>query len=146
MRPVTFQCIKQCSGKQEVMIDTPVASLQRHNGTKEQKTNMKLMSKALSFCLWSWIGVISEEGPCPCPSFLSIPLPPHWGLAWGGLGQLTWGNVWSLSQGWTGLEVMAGLWPDEQGSCEAKGLFWHHDWAPWAEVPNPYYMHKGTAD
>lgn len=50
------------------MIDTPAAT---HNGTKEQKTNIKLMSKALGFCLWSCIGVISEEGPCPCTSLLS---------------------------------------------------------------------------
>lgn len=55
------------------MIDTPAVSLQRHSGTKEQKTNMKLMSKALGFCFWSCIGVISEEGPCPCIRLLSTP-------------------------------------------------------------------------
>lgn len=54
---------------------TPLQPVQRYNGTKEQKTNMKLMSKALGFCLWSCIGVISEEGPCPCTSLLSTPLP-----------------------------------------------------------------------
>lgn len=58
------------------MIDTPAESLQRPIGTKEQKTNMKLMSKALGFCLWSCIGVISEEGPCPCTSLLSTPTIP----------------------------------------------------------------------
>lgn len=76
MRPVTFQCTEWSSGKREVMIDTPAVSLQRRNGTKEQKTNMKLMSKALGFCLWSCIGVISEEGPCPCISLLSTPPSP----------------------------------------------------------------------
>lgn len=51
MHPVIFQSIKWSLGKQEVMIDNPAVSLQRTTGTKEQKTNMKLMSKALSFCL-----------------------------------------------------------------------------------------------
>lgn len=55
------------------MIDTPAASPQRLGRTKEQKTNIKPMSKAVGFCLWSCIGVISEEGPCPSTSFLSTP-------------------------------------------------------------------------
>lgn len=66
MRLVTLLSIEWSSGKQEVMIDMPAASPQRSNGTTEQKTNMKLMSKAFCFCLWSCIGVISEEDPCPC--------------------------------------------------------------------------------
>lgn len=94
VRLLTFQCLQWSPRRQEVMIDTPAASLQRGSGTKEQKTNMKLMSKALGFCLWSCIGVISEEGPCPCTSLLSTPHHhhPRRGLAWGGSGQLTWGN------------------------------------------------------
>lgn len=55
------------------MIDIPAAHQQRRSTTNEQKTNIKLMSKALGFCPWSCIGVISEEGPCPCTSFLSTP-------------------------------------------------------------------------
>ena len=51
----------------------PAGRLQRHNGTKEQKTNMKLMSKAFCFCLWSCIGVISEEGPW---SYIKPPQSP----------------------------------------------------------------------
>lgn len=90
------------------------------------------MSKALSFCLWSCIGVISEEGPLPLHQF-SIDHPhPRWGSAMrrargahlGGMEGLV---VRATSPGRTGLEVVAGLWPDERGSCDAKRLFWHHD-------------------
>ncbi|KAM7391726.1 hypothetical protein PAMP_022389 [Pampus punctatissimus] len=41
---------------------------------EQWETNMKLMSKALSFYLRGCIGVISEEGPCPCASPLSTLL------------------------------------------------------------------------
>ena len=151
-RRVTFQCMEWSSSEQEVMIDTPAASLQRHNGTKEQKTNMKLMSKALGFCLWSCIGVISEEGPCPCTTLLSKPplTIPAGVRREEDKGSSLWGMeavvMRGMSRGRMGLEVTAGLWPDERGSCGAKRLFWHHDWAPWAKVPNPYYMDKDPAD
>lgn len=134
MRLVTLQSIEWSSGKQEVMIDMPAASPQRSNGTTEQKTNMKLMSKAFCFCLWSCIGVISEEDPCPC---IKHPPPfffPHWGSGMRRSRASHWGNGRSgqraMSQGSTGLEVTASLWLDEPESCDAKRLFWHHDWAP----------------
>lgn len=76
MQPLLFSTWNETQAKQEVMIDIPAAQLQRPSTTNEQKTNIKLMSKALGFCLLSCIGVISEEGPCPCTSVLSTPLPP----------------------------------------------------------------------
>lgn len=60
--------------EQEVMIDTPGASPQKaESSTKEQSSDIKAVSKAPGFCLWSCIGVISEEGPCPSTSLLSTP-------------------------------------------------------------------------
>lgn len=147
--PVTCQCTEWSPGKQEVMIHTLGARQQRPSGTKEQNTNMKLMSKAPGFCLWSCIGVISEEGPCPCISLLSTPSYPRWGLALGEAGQLSWGEwkEWLCrvcpKGGGARSEVIAGLWPDDRGSCDAKRLFWLYDWD---SLPNPYYMQKGPAD
>lgn len=129
--------------KQEVMIDTPAASPQRLGWTKEQKTNIKPMSKAVGFCLWSCIGVISEEGPCPSTSFLSTPpnQPPpppparvccHEEGKGSSLREMEGLVVGATSPGRTGLEVTAGLWPHERGSRRAKEAFL----ASWLSSPS----------
>lgn len=127
--------------------DTPAPCPRRLCPTKEQKTCIKLMSEAPSARFWSCIGVISRESPSTrFLSTLSFTPPGHEEGQSSSLGGPERLAIQGTSPGKTGLEVTAGLWPDEGGSCDAKRLSWHHGWAPWAKVPYPYYMHQGLAD
>lgn len=117
-----------------------------NKGTKDQ---YKADVRGSHASLWSCIGVISLEGPCPCTSFLStLSFTPvgHKDGQSSSLGGRERLRIQGTSPGKAGSEVTTGLWPEEGGSCKAKRLFWHHDWAPRAKVPYPYYMHQGAVD